>query len=348
MVGSSRTVSSRTWLARQEIVTGERLQSLADISLVPLEVFSFHRHVERFAREMILVESYAKLSDRDLARLSSKRVLFVYTHALDGFIEHVWPQLDGESYTLLTHNSDDEIGESRVAWIEEAGAKLRRWFAQNTAVSHPKLTPLPIGIANSMWKHGNLRTLERAVLRQKGTNKAENLFVGFDPRTHPARRDLLDALREQFVDLPAAAFRRQSFASYLDDLGRHTFCICPRGNGLDTHRFWECLYLDVIPIVERSDHVEHWRRCGLPVLVIDDFREVTPERLEAELPHISRRPGDRGMLLLSHYAQLLSDAAQGSDYSEAASVTERHDPASSSVASTPAVHKRPRRGTSAH
>ena len=28
------------------------------------------------------------------------------------------------------------------------------------------------------------------------------------------------------------------------------FCACPKGNGVDTYRFWEALYLGTIPIVD--------------------------------------------------------------------------------------------------
>jgi hypothetical protein len=59
------------------------------------------------------------------------------------------------------------------------------------------------------------------------------------------------------------------------------FVPCPAGNGLDTHRIWESLYLGAIPLVLREDAfcgVEQW-----PILVIDDWEDVTSlSRLELE------------------------------------------------------------------
>jgi len=300
---------ARGWLPQAEIVTGERLQELADISLVPVETASFQRRLRTYARETVVFENPAALEQHELARLSAKRVLFVYTHALDGFCEHVWPRLEGDGYVLITHNSDDPVGETRAAWIDRAGSKLRRWFAQNATVSHPKLVPLPIGIANSMWRHGNLRAVERTVASHAGQPKRELLFVQLDPSTHPERQAAIGAISAAFPGRSFDAYERRRFRSYLEELAEHHFCLCPRGNGVDTHRFWESLYLDVIPIVRRSAGAEHWQASGLPVLIIDDWAEVTPARLESEAALRAGRSHSREPLLLSHYKRLLEEAS---------------------------------------
>jgi hypothetical protein len=40
---------------------------------------------------------------------------------------------------------------------------------------------------------------------------------------------------------------------YLKSIMNHDFVLCPRGNGRDTHRLWETLYLGSIPIVKRGE-----------------------------------------------------------------------------------------------
>jgi hypothetical protein len=66
-----------------------------------------------------------------------------------------------------------------------------------------------------------------------------------------------------------------------------------------------------VPIVERSVHTELWEERGLPLLVIDDWAEVTRERLEAEAPRFERAfaPDSLAPLRLSHYAALVEHAA---------------------------------------
>jgi hypothetical protein len=300
----------RAWLPRDEIVTGERLQALADISVVPRHVQDFHQNLERYTSDPVLLPSYEELTDRDVERLSEARRLFVYTHELRPFLEHIWPRLDGDGYVLITHNSDYEADDSYLPWLEAAGAKLTRWFAQNVMVRHPKLEPLPIGIANTMWKHGNLRALERAVA---GAERPRDrlVFLHFNPGTHAPRKKVWETLRSSFPDLPPAPPPGRRFRAYLNDLARYRFCVCPRGNGIDSHRVWECLYLGVVPVVERSVHTELWAERGLPLLVIDDWSEVVPERLEAEAPRFEGAftPQARAALRLSHYAALVERAA---------------------------------------
>jgi hypothetical protein len=73
---------------------------------------------------------------------------------------------------------------------------------------------------------------------------------------------------------------------------------------------WECLYLGVVPIVERSTHTELWEKRGLPLLLIDDWREVNRERLEWEAERFAgaMTPEAREALRLSHYAALAERA----------------------------------------
>lgn len=51
------------------------------------------------------------------------------------------------------------------------------------------------------------------------------------------------------------------------------------GRGLDTHRTWEALSLGAIPIVMRNSLDPVYRH--LPVMVIGDVSEFTPDNVEA-------------------------------------------------------------------
>lgn len=315
MTPAHRSTPFTARLATREIVTGERLQGLADLSLVPSHIRQFHRHVERYAPELLTFVDYGELGDAEIGRIASKRSLFVYTHELPAFFEHVWPRLEGDGYVLITHNSDDEVDPKYSDWLEDTGAKLKRWFAQNALFSHPKLVPIPIGVANRMWEHGNLRVLHRVARRCRGWRKTELLAINFHPGTHPSRLPARDALWDAFPQLAIERQRPASYRGYLEELCQHRFCACPRGNGIDTHRLWECLYLGVVPIVERSPHTEHWCKQGLPLLLIDDWREVTPSYLHEQERRFASDPSvaPREQLCLSYYARLIQAAANGTD-----------------------------------
>ena len=45
---------------------------------------------------------------------------------------------------------------------------------------------------------------------------------------------------------------RLSKSRFVEEMGRHSFCLCPTGNGLDTFRTWEAIKSNTVPIVQDS------------------------------------------------------------------------------------------------
>jgi hypothetical protein len=60
---------------------------------------------------------------------------------------------------------------------------------------------------------------------------------------------------------------------------RSVYAISPRGCGEATHRFFEAIYLDCIPIVKRTNTVFDRLYALYPCLVVDDWDQVTEELL---------------------------------------------------------------------
>jgi len=48
--------------------------------------------------------------------------------------------------------------------------------------------------------------------------------------------------------------------------------ICPVGNGLDTHRLWECFYCSVIPIVIKNDFCTNIEKY-IPMIILNNWDE---------------------------------------------------------------------------
>jgi hypothetical protein len=63
-------------------------------------------------------------------------------------------------------------------------------------------------------------------------------------------------------------------------MSKHQFVICPPGNGIDTHRLWEALYLGCYPIVLGNRIYSDY---SLPILQIKDWSDVTNNILEQHL-----------------------------------------------------------------
>ena len=54
----------------------------------------------------------------------------------------------------------------------------------------------------------------------------------------------------------------------------YSFIASPPGNGLDTHRTWEAMYLGCVPIVLRSYMTEYFEKLGLPIWVVDGYSQI--------------------------------------------------------------------------
>jgi hypothetical protein len=300
----------RARVPKRDLLSGERFQSLADVSVMARRTQAFQKHVKRYAREIVIFdEDVGDLDDAAVARLRDARSLFLYTHDVDGFIERLWARLATTGQVLITHNSDVEVDERHAAWLDGDGVALAGWFAQNATVTHPRLQPLPIGISNTMWPHGALGPLARAMRLQGRRVRTEPIFVQFNASTHPSRGLALDALRANFPQAVSDGAPALPWRAYLELLSAHRFSACPRGNGLDTHRFWESQYLGVVPVVERTVLAEHWSAQGLPVVMVDDWRDVTPQRLRDEEERLAAQTPDDRVLRLSHYRSLIAAAA---------------------------------------
>jgi hypothetical protein len=53
------------------------------------------------------------------------------------------------------------------------------------------------------------------------------------------------------------------------------FVLCPRGNGLDTHRFWETLYRGSVPIVRVSSWSQQLKAVGIPLIEVESWAQAT-------------------------------------------------------------------------
>jgi hypothetical protein len=72
------------------------------------------------------------------------------------------------------------------------------------------------------------------------------------------------------------------------DRNRHyPFWLSPRGNGIDCHRTWEALYLDIIPIVWNSSLNTLYD--DLPVLIINDHQQLNVAFLREQLAEIAKK-----------------------------------------------------------
>jgi hypothetical protein len=93
---------------------------------------------------------------------------------------------------------------------------------------------------------------------------------------------------------------------YLKAVNNHDFVLCPRGNGRDTHRLWESLYLGSIPIVKSGDLPRKLLE-KFPVWIVSNWAEaLDPDRRATVRSDILSRDWDVRWLRQSFWNSMIS------------------------------------------
>lgn len=286
------------------MLTGERLQALADVTLSSEGVTAFH------GRDKIQTPAILEIPEKEEKKWFKKKrfeiapdlpflevfqkaqTIFVYTHLLPYFKHFIAPRLS-QPFVLMTHNSDHGVGLEDLDLLNHPS--LLGWYAQNVELSHSKLHALPIGLANSQWGPSRLDQVFAAGRTYK---KSKMLYVNFNSATHAGRQAILDVVSK----VPCVTLGESvGFDQYIAQMAEHRFCLCPRGNGIDTHRFWEAQYVDAIPILLKQDWTQAYS--NLPVLLIDRWEDLLHLNLEEAYIRQAATYYDRRTLSLAYYRQ---------------------------------------------
>lgn len=275
-------------LKYNDLISGDRILSLCDFVFCSPDIYSFHKNMGKFISmdRVIIIRNPYHINLDELkkhmnsfpTRKAGHMSLFVYTHYLDIFIQTILDHLDPSiKYTLYLHNSDHALGCSQLHYKLLDTKYIHHIYAQNCDVDYKykhKVTLLPIGIANSMWEHGNMLSVYKTLALTYKFNKTKDIYININPGTFTYRQTVLDALissnNYEIVNSP------KPFKDYLQELSTYRFCLCLRGNGLDTHRFWECLYLGVIPVIinnkytQMKNFVKYLSDLHIPIFEITD------------------------------------------------------------------------------
>jgi len=246
-------------------ITGENIQLCCNHFIGTPDDFNYNPMISSYKERFIYIGNRPPIHN--------KENIFCYSHLLESIQPLILTLKTLQNpFKLIFHNSDHNF-EQQYLVLFDALPLLICVYTQNMAVIHPRVHPLPIGLANSMWPHGN-PTLHKEVF-EMDIVKDKDIYFNFKISTNESkRRECFDAVASLGVpwndNLP--------YLEYLIELKRHKFAICPEGNGIDTHRFYECLYMNVIPICKRNILTEYYSKI-FPVILLDEWRDLNINNL---------------------------------------------------------------------
>lgn len=211
----------------------------------------------------------------DYKLFSKNSIVFVKTDFLFQFFNFI--QFSRRKYILITHLSDYPINEYR---FKQASENIVKWYAENAIYENSKLISIPLGLENhygaSKGKFTNHEWFVKNIDSLKNTPKDCAIYCNWNINTNQEiRGKILEKL--QANDMQICFQCGLSFEDYCEHMCCHQFVVCPPGNGVDTHRLWEALYMGCYPITLKHRIYDNY---DLPILQVNDWSEINNELLE--------------------------------------------------------------------
>ena len=173
----------------------------------------------------------------------------------------------GELPILIVHNSDASIGGNS---LRSLAASSRAVYCVNVTEEFDNVYAIPIGLENASLNMNGRLKLYIDGFNPDPSVRTRRVLSSFHEQTNPAVRPHARQVFEK------SRFGYDGFqwklGEYREELRRTKFVMCPPGNGHDTHRTWEGIYLGAVPVVLKG-HLASTLIESNPIHAVDSYEE---------------------------------------------------------------------------
>jgi len=206
-------------------------------------------------------------------------IVFVKTDFIvDGtFMNYFYDKIN-QNFVLITANSSYQVGhigdKSFERMLKEN--KLIKWYCTNPPdIQSDKIIPLPIGF-EEMNRNGG----DQIVLNYMKDNKVsfkdkkDNIFLPYHSlSTNVSRTDFYNHLED--LEFIVVQKNKLPLGEYLSAIDENKYSICLEGAGNDTHRYYECLLVNSVPIMKNIPSVKKaFEYYNLPGIFVDSWYDI--------------------------------------------------------------------------
>lgn len=201
---------------------------------------------------------------------------------------------------------------------------LKAVFGSNTDPSCENVQSVPLGITNNTREtqfhplFGDESHFFAADSESEFPSEFyPRLYANFTAQNNASvRKPLIDSLKtlpstfEVSHDQPE--FTEKGRVRFLSMCRTTNFVLCPEGNGIDTHRLWETLYMGGVPIVKRHPYMNSFFEI-LPVVQVAKWTDLgLPGFLEREWTRVKTLRWNKSAMLQSYWNGVITASAESS------------------------------------
>lgn len=260
-----------------------------------------------------------------LNRMFHGMSIYVCSDLLKFFVTDILRKIN-KNFVLVSGDSDLCVP-AEILNLQETHTLLNspyliKWFLQNTQVqNNNKMIQMPIGldyhtISNNPshdWKSKNESHLPGAQelilvnIKEKSQpfyGRIPKIYVNFS-KTNDRFNDRIKSVKSIPNNLMVFNDTFTKRTVNWNIMSKYAFVLSPFGNGMDCHRTWEALCLGCIPIVCAPNFTKLFEE--LPVLNVNDWKEVTEELLMATIVKFKNSTFNLDKLLLSSWVNQIKN-----------------------------------------
>lgn len=232
--------------------------------------------------------------------------------------EHLMRNLRVPIYLFTGHgDSDSTLYNDRIMRVLLEDRRIIKWFSQNCITRHPKMVKIPIGLdyhtlatcerLHAWGERKSCMDQDRELQKiNKDKERQMRCYANFhfnksNIRYSKERENAIKMIPKDLVHYEDKFVNRRTT---WENQTNYYFVISPFGNGLDCHRTWEALALGCYPIIKRSEINDLF--IDLPVIVIDEWNEITREFLEDKLKQIQSTTYDYRKLKMEYWKEYIN------------------------------------------
>jgi hypothetical protein len=203
------------------------------------------------------------------------------------------------------------IGHSDYPVMDDISNKFRLVFCVNKISKNPNTFGLPLGITSDCDDspihriYGNKEIMIE--VQNEDIPKNNLVYLNFNTNTYPTLRQFVYNKfgGKPWVKIGDVTPTIEGRKKYLREIKSSKFVLCPRGNGIDTHRIWETLYMGSIPIVIYEE--THHLLTDLPILFINNWNEVTDDFLNEKYEEFTNKNWSYDKLKMSYWENFIKE-----------------------------------------